>query len=287
MGTLGDLWASEAGLTLNIGNQGAGAARVLGDAHVSLQLDGAAAQTAIIPWSQADVEAPEIEVAAGGAGPLVFSFPMEARNWFGQMRTAAGTGSRATVTMTCTIFVQFGAAPSVTAGLEIHAMRTLELGTSNLRGFSATVHSPVRLLVIDPFGRETGFNVTTGQERHDIPGASYVPAGTNPERIHVDAPVPGNYTVLAQGVGIGSFSAEITLENDDSGSNSTLRWDGVARQGSVEGYELEVASPQVWTSAEPHVAGGLPVVLVAAAVLGGVVSALGAVMIVKRRRAKP
>lgn len=77
-------------------------------------------------------------------------------------------------------------------------------------------HSPVNILVTDPFGRRVGYDNGSGETVNEIPGANYSGPGIEPQEIYIPEPLHGDYLVQTFGTGSGLY--EIRLESIVNGS---------------------------------------------------------------------
>ena len=102
---------------------------------------------------------------------------------------------------------------------------------SILTGLYASAHSPVELLVIDPFGNKTGYDSTTGTILTQIPNSSYttqsIGDATNPSSPPSQSKVfyasgigSGTYNVQVIGTGSGNYTLNLTGYNQVGGSSS-------------------------------------------------------------------
>jgi hypothetical protein len=73
---------------------------------------------------------------------------------------------------------------------------------------SFTVHSPVNLLVTDPWGNRVG-TLPDGTLVNEIPEATYTGPAGEPEAIVIPSPTAGNYRLEIFGTGTGSYRIEI------------------------------------------------------------------------------
>ncbi|OGG58626.1 hypothetical protein A2765_02795 [Candidatus Kaiserbacteria bacterium RIFCSPHIGHO2_01_FULL_56_24] len=74
--------------------------------------------------------------------------------------------------------------------------------------------SPIDLLVVDPDGKKIGKDFATGQEINEIPNAFYTGFTTNTEYITILNPLDGEYKILNQGTGSGSYTLETNYMSD-------------------------------------------------------------------------
>jgi hypothetical protein len=98
--------------------------------------------------------------------------------------------------------------------------------------------SPMEYIVVDPLGRKSGYDPTTGKIWDEIPGAAYLYEGLAPENgglpkfaktLSIPDPVDGKYESILYGTGNGSYKFEISnmdwqstvMEQSFSGNIST------------------------------------------------------------------
>src|SRR4051812_26190337 len=81
---------------------------------------------------------------------------------------------------------------------------------------SATVQSPINLLLTDPQGRRIGFDSTTGLSVNEIgPPSFFSGPNTEPELIDVGATLPGTYSVEATGTQSGTYTLSLATIDED------------------------------------------------------------------------
>jgi len=102
-------------------------------------------------------------------------------------------------------------------------------GFFSFNSFIVVLYSPVHLLVTDPQGRQSGFNVAAGKYLHDIPNTTYYdhaaadvddpdPATSDPDPTKsflASRPADGTYQLALTGVGNGAYAMDVMI-NDNS-----------------------------------------------------------------------
>lgn len=82
--------------------------------------------------------------------------------------------------------------------------------------------SPIDLQIVDSSGRRVGKDFATGQILNEIPGAYYTGYDTPSEFLTIPNPGDGEYKILTQGTGSGSYTIEATkISQDDLSSDAT------------------------------------------------------------------
>ena len=134
-----------------------------------------------------------------------------------------------------------------------YLMSLFSLGTPNTSAMSLGAFSPVEMVLTDPLGRTSGVNGLTGSSYGGIPSSSYyelkfrddtipigTPAPSQPEvSKHLDllTPIPGNYQLLATGVGTGSYTIRL-LSYDHTGAAVVKTFTGTTVPGVVAKFEI-------------------------------------------------
>lgn len=111
-------------------------------------------------------------------------------------------------------------------------------------------HSPIQLVITDPFGNKTGFDGDTGEITENIPGSSYVvepgiepvdksePSAYGKKYFQQVEPSIGSYTVEVKGTGNGEYTLGFS-KTDEEGKVSITEMHGFAEQGITEIYQIE------------------------------------------------
>jgi len=114
--------------------------------------------------------------------------------------------------------------------------------------FIAQAFSPIDLQIVAPDGKRAGKDFVTGEILHEIDGAYYSGYGTQNEFITIPNPIKGEYRILTEGTGNGTYKIE-TAEIDQNargvaGENvNTI--DGVAVTGQQEEKVVEVTGVEI------------------------------------------
>ncbi|HEV2969843.1 MAG TPA: NosD domain-containing protein [Pirellulales bacterium] len=124
-------------------------------------------------------------------------------------------------------------------------------GTSDLRAWASAPGEGVSVTLIDPQGRTTGFDPTTGMEFQEIPGsaqyfvaiADAVTGATADGLTHfIDAlePMAGMYTIVIRSNGVADVPYTISLGGDaiDGTEHNPLQIDGMARSGIADTFKI-------------------------------------------------
>jgi hypothetical protein len=137
----------------------------------------------------------------------------------------------------------YGGFDSVTEAI-IYKPNTNAQDTLSLR-----IHSPIQLLITDPQGNQTGYDIATQTIRENISASTY---GIEPGVAPVDGSAPtmeeskyfqqinptkGDYKVDLIGTGEGSYTLDI-LKTDENNHISTQQIKGFAQTGDTERYKL-------------------------------------------------
>ncbi|GAB4362793.1 MAG: hypothetical protein Kow00128_02910 [Deltaproteobacteria bacterium] len=111
--------------------------------------------------------------------------------------------------------------------------------------------SPAEILVIDPSGRRTGYDSSSGSDLHEIPSSAYFLDGidddlsgeTEPEvrTLFIDEPIDGLYRIQVIGTGTGEFWIKF-LSNDRTGDVSHQTMNGTIGSQKRYDYELDYSS---------------------------------------------
>jgi hypothetical protein len=94
-----------------------------------------------------------------------------------------------------------------------------------------SVYSPIDIQIISPSDKRIGKNFETGGVYDEIPGAYYTGHDTKSEFITIPNPEDGEYKILTQGTGTGSYRIEATkIIEDENGvaKESTAVFNGTA-----------------------------------------------------------
>lgn len=117
----------------------------------------------------------------------------------------------------------------------VHFESLLVPSTSGPRGhISATVQSPVDILVRDPLGRRVGFDPRNGAVINEIgAGAFYSGRNTEPQFIDIGSVVAGTYIVSGIGVGDGPYRLTIQRFDDDGDILDVQSQSGTVSRGQT------------------------------------------------------
>ncbi|MFH0969670.1 MAG: hypothetical protein V1804_04135 [Patescibacteria group bacterium] len=106
------------------------------------------------------------------------------------------------------------------------------------------VFSPVDIQVIDPDGKKVGKNLESGGIINEIEGAYYSGSGADNEFLVIPDPKDGEYKIIAQGTGNGSYKIETSKISEDSNYQATEKSfqdiTGTAVNGQQEEKIIEV-----------------------------------------------
>ena len=101
----------------------------------------------------------------------------------------------------------------------------------------------VELLVVDPAGKRTGFDPTTGNTIQEIASSVYFsdslinaqtgePPNETGHQLQIDSPISGTYQVIVTGRQVGPYTIVIYPFSDDGGSQAPIKLQGTAGTGS-------------------------------------------------------
>src|SRR6185295_2692387 len=94
---------------------------------------------------------------------------------------------------------------------------------------------PINLLITDPQGRRLGYDPTTGQMLHEIPGAVATSPFVEPQILLISNPITGTYHVIASGYDTGSYGIVV----DDADLTSVTHaafFSGMTTTGQVNDF---------------------------------------------------
>jgi hypothetical protein len=106
--------------------------------------------------------------------------------------------------------------------------------------------SPVEYVVVDPLGRKSGYDPTTGKVWNEIPGATYLYEGLAPEdggtpkfakTLSIPEPLDGKYESVLYGTGSGSYKFEVS-NMDWQGAAMEKLYSGTVSTGQVVTYTV-------------------------------------------------
>jgi len=122
--------------------------------------------------------------------------------------------------------------------------------------FVLRAHSPVQLLITDPDGNQTGFDITTGSYMEDIPSSAYdlepglandlgdpsYPSVLSPTN-YFELSNPSSGVYILQVIGTGSGPYHLEFDNADAtGSSKQLIISGITAPGQVDTYYFSIPS---------------------------------------------
>lgn len=122
--------------------------------------------------------------------------------------------------------------------------------SANRSSIEVSAHSPIHLLVIDPFGRKAGYDPISGQSWQEIPGSGYLSetiqepdGGSLPmaKLLFIPQPVDGDYLIQAIGYGNGPYTIQVS-STDVAGSTITTNYSGIAQNGDTEEWPVDYHS---------------------------------------------
>ena len=102
-------------------------------------------------------------------------------------------------------------------------------------------HSPVDSLVSDANGRQVGFDASSKRVVDDIPGASYLGHGSEPQTVMIEDPTQGSYDIKAIGTGTGSYTIDAQTIDGNGNTLNTVEFHGNATPGSQDTLGLSLA----------------------------------------------
>lgn len=121
--------------------------------------------------------------------------------------------------------------------------------------FMAQVYSPVDIQIVAPDGQRIGKDFDTGETFDEIPDAFYTGYNTDTEFIVIPNPQNGEYRILTQGTGEGSYRIETTNIAEDAvgvAIESAMSIEGTAVTGqqdeaiiNVQGSEMIIPDEEV------------------------------------------
>ena len=81
--------------------------------------------------------------------------------------------------------------------------------------FEFSLYSPATILLVNPDGLKTGFDIAANTTFNEIPESTYSGPQAYPQIIKVKNPTPGNYTIILNGNGEGKFTLHVlSLANE-------------------------------------------------------------------------
>jgi hypothetical protein len=122
-----------------------------------------------------------------------------------------------------------------------------ELGTQDLSMLEISAHSPVHLLLVDPQGRQTGYDPRSGEYWDEIPMGGYLvdtitaPSGLSlPESklVLISKPTQGRYLLRAIGYEAGDYRIDVQQTFPD-GSTQVTSFTGSAENGSLDAWSFD------------------------------------------------
>jgi hypothetical protein len=118
--------------------------------------------------------------------------------------------------------------------------------TINRSMLAVSAHSPVHILITDPFGRKTGYDPRTGEVWKEIPGGNYLTESLNGpdgsqiadgKLILLPQPIGGDYLFQVIGYASGSYIINVSQTNV-FGDSETKIFTGDAQYGSVDDQSI-------------------------------------------------
>jgi hypothetical protein len=125
-------------------------------------------------------------------------------------------------------------------------------GSNPQNSLSIRAHSPVQMLVTDPFGNTTGYDSSSQSISENIPDSSYgiengiapvdgsSPAMTEVKYFQQINPTEGDYNIQLIGTGDGSYTIDYS-KTDEQGNVSTQVLKGFAAKGVTETFTMDYA----------------------------------------------
>ncbi|MEM2111784.1 MAG: NosD domain-containing protein [Candidatus Bathyarchaeia archaeon] len=102
--------------------------------------------------------------------------------------------------------------------------------------------SPINIRVIDPMGREVGFDPVTNSSIIDIPEAAYNRPFSQPQIITIHNPKTGVYKVYVYGHGSGQYNLGIDIQNPLGQLISSIEKTAEIKQGEIQEVSIRVES---------------------------------------------
>lgn len=117
------------------------------------------------------------------------------------------------------------------------------------------VFSPIDIQIVSPSGLRMGKNFETGGVYDEIPGAYYTGYDTENEFITVPNPEDGEYRILTQGTGEGTYRIEAVkitegVTPSDEAKESVATFAGTATTGATEEKKIELLADDIVISKE-------------------------------------
>jgi pimeloyl-ACP methyl ester carboxylesterase len=127
------------------------------------------------------------------------------------------------------------------------------------------VFSPIDIQIVSPSGKRVGKNFTTGGTYDEIQGAYYTGFDVQSEFVTIPNPEKGDYKILTQGTGAGSYRIEVAhIRSDASGdaTESVAMFRGDTTPGATGSFSATLTdtdireTPQILTIAETSAISG-------------------------------
>lgn len=96
--------------------------------------------------------------------------------------------------------------------------------------------SPARLMITDPYGRQTGYDSTTNSIVQEIPGSLYSGIDAEPQVISLREMNAGTWKFQIIGTGTGNYT--FLAESIDKDMHVTISASGSIKSGDIASYEL-------------------------------------------------
>lgn len=84
------------------------------------------------------------------------------------------------------------------------------------------LHSPANMLLVDPLGKQTGFDPTTQQNVSEITGAYYIGPNDEPEALSVGLPAFSGWKLIVTGVETGTYTLDAELVDPFGPASQTI-----------------------------------------------------------------
>lgn len=118
--------------------------------------------------------------------------------------------------------------------------------------------SPIDMQVVSPSGKRVGKNFETDGLYDEIPGAYYTGFDTDSEFITIPNPEEGEYRILVQGTGTGSYRIEASnIRSDESGkaTESVATFRGDTTPSAIDSFSATLADTDIRDSSALTIAG--------------------------------
>lgn len=99
-----------------------------------------------------------------------------------------------------------------------------------------TAHSPVDLMVTDPAGTRLGFDLAGREVVDQIFGGQYTGHGSEPQSVTIPNPLPGDYSIQANGRGSGTYSITVQTLDGAGSPMSQTAFTGNASPGVSDNF---------------------------------------------------